>query len=136
MQDSDFDLKAQPTFVGLPVKGTEFKITDFETGEIMPLGQEGEIRVRSPSLLKGYWNKLDATRDSLVDGWLKTGDIGVLDEMGYLHYLGRRKEMIKVKGMSVFPGEVEAMLGRHPAVLGSGVVPMSDPDRGQVPVAF
>jgi long-chain acyl-CoA synthetase len=60
----------------------------------------------------------------------------VIDEAGYLHYLGRRKEMIKVKGMSVFPGEVEAMLGQHPAIAGSGVVPRTDVDRGQVPVAF
>jgi acyl-CoA synthetase (AMP-forming)/AMP-acid ligase II len=136
MQDDDFDLKSRPTFVGLPVPGTEFKICDFETGAILPLGAEGEICCRTPSLLKGYWNKPEATADTLRDGWLHSGDIGVIDEDGYLHYLGRRKEMIKVKGMSVFPGEVEALLGQHPAVAGSGVVPRADEDRGQVPVAF
>jgi len=136
MQEDDFDLKSQPIFVGLPVPGTEFKICSFETGEILPLGQEGEIVVRSPSQLKGYWNKPEATAASIRDGWFHTGDIGVLDEQGYLHFLGRRKEMLKVTGMSVFPAEIEAMLGRHPAVIGSGVIGRPDEKRGQVPVAF
>lgn len=135
-QDGDFDLISQPIFVGLPVPGAEFKITDFETGELVPFGGEGEIRVRTPSLLKGYWNKPEATAESLVDGWLRTGDIGSIDKDGFLHFLGRRKEMLKVKGMSVFPPEIEALLGQHPAVLGSGVVGRDDPDKGQVPVAF
>ncbi len=136
MQQDDFDLNSQPIFVGLPVPGTKFKICSFETGEILPLGQEGEIVVRSPSQLKGYWNKPDATAASIRDGWLHTGDIGLLDEDGYLHFLGRRKEMLKVTGMSVFPAEIEAMLGRHPAVIGSGVIGRPDERRGQVPVAF
>jgi long-chain acyl-CoA synthetase len=136
MQDDDFDLKQQPIFVGLPVRGTEIKICDFETGEVKPLGEEGEICCRSPSLLKGYWNKPEATAEALRNGWLHSGDIGVLDEQGYLHFLGRRKEMLKVKGMSVFPAEIEALLGQHPAVLGSGVVGVPDPERGQAPVAF
>ena len=135
-QDDNFDLNAQPIFVGLPVPGAEFKITDFETGELLPIGSEGEIRVRTPSLLKGYWNKPEATAECLVDGWLRTGDIGVIDSGGFIHFLGRRKEMLKVKGMSVFPPEIEALLGQHPAVLGSGVVGREDPGKGQVPVAF
>lgn len=136
MQDDDFDLKSRPTFVGLPVPGTEFKICDFETGAILPLGAEGEICCRTPSLLKGYWNKPEATAETIRNGWLHSGDIGLIDEEGYLHYLGRRKEMIKVKGMSVFPGEVEALLGQHPAIAGTGVVARADEERGQVPVAF
>ncbi|KQW20489.1 acyl-CoA synthetase [Afipia sp. Root123D2] len=135
-QDNDFDLTSQPIFVGLPVPGAEFKITDFETGDLIPIGGEGEIRVRTPSLLKSYWNKPEATAESLVDGWLRTGDIGLIDSDGFLHFLGRRKEMLKVKGMSVFPPEIEALLGQHPAVLGSGVVGREDADKGQVPVAF
>lgn len=136
MQEDDFDLKSQPIFVGLPVPGTELKICDFGTGVLLPLGQEGEIVVRSPSQLKGYWNKPEATAASIRDGWFFTGDIGVLDEDGYLHFLGRRKEMLKVTGMSVFPAEIEAMLGRHPAVIGSAVLGREDDRRGQVPVAF
>ena len=135
-QGDDYDLKSQPIFVGLPVPGAEFKITDFETGELVPLGHDGEIRVRTPSLLKGYWNKPQATAEALVDGWLRTGDIGTIDPQGFLHFLGRRKEMLKVKGMSVFPPEIEALLGQHPKVLGSGVVGREDANKGQVPVAF
>lgn len=135
-QANDYDLASRPIFVGLPVPGAEFKITDFETGELVPLGCDGEIRVRTPSLLKGYWNKPEATAEALVDGWLRTGDIGTIDTEGFLHFLGRRKEMLKVKGMSVFPPEIEALLGQHPKVLGSGVVGREDASKGQVPVAF
>lgn len=135
-QDDDYDLGLQPIFVGLPVPGTDFKICDFETGALRPLGEEGEICVRSPSNLKEYWNKPETTAHALRDGWLHTGDIGVIDELGFLHFLGRRKEMLKVRGMSVFPAELEAMLGRHPAIVGSGVIGREDADRGQVPVAF
>ncbi|MDK3019311.1 AMP-binding protein [Pseudodonghicola flavimaris] len=135
-QQGDWDLDQQPVFVGMACPGTEFKICDFDSGALKPLGEEGEICVRSPSLLTSYWNKPEATAEAIRDGWLHTGDIGVLDQMGLLHFLGRRKEMLKVKGMSVFPAELEAMLGRHPAIIGSGVIGRPDPDKGQVPVAF
>jgi acyl-CoA synthetase (AMP-forming)/AMP-acid ligase II len=135
-QEGDADLSGQPVFVGLPVPGTLIKICDFETGALKPNGEEGEILVKTPSLLKSYWNKPEATRESLRDGWLATGDIGVFDQQGCLHFLGRRKEMLKVKGMSVFPTELEAILGQHPAVLGSGVIGIADEQRGQLPVAF
>ncbi|KAB7539221.1 AMP-binding protein [Verminephrobacter sp. Larva24] len=68
--------------------------------------------------------------------WLHTGDIGVFDARGCLHFLGRAKEMLKVKGMSVFPSEVEALLGRHPEVLGCGVVGQADAEKGEIPIAF
>ena len=100
------------------------------------MGEPGEICVRTPSLLKAYWNKPDVSATALRDGWLRTGDIGVLDEGGYLHFLGRRKEMLKVRGMSVFPSEVETLLAQHPAVLDYGIVGRQDAERGEVPVAF
>jgi long-chain acyl-CoA synthetase len=136
MQDGDMDLKSQPVFVGYPMPGTELKICDFETGALKPLGEEGEIVVRSPSLLKGYWNKPEASAEALKDGWLRTGDIGIIDTEGYLHFLGRRKEMLKVKGMSVFPAEIEALLGQHSSILGSGVIGREHPEVGETPVAF
>ncbi len=136
MQDDDMDLKGQPVFVGLPMPGTRIKICDFDTGAPLPLGQEGEIVVRTPSLFKGYWNRPEASAEAIRGGWFHTGDIGVYDPQGYLHFLGRRKEMLKVKGMSVFPAEIEALLGQHPAVIGSGVIGREDAERGQVPVAF
>ncbi len=135
-QEDDMDLKTQPVFCGLPMPGTEFKIVDFDTGDLLPLGKEGEIAIRTPSLMKSYWGKPEETKKVLRDGWLYTGDIGVLDEEGFLHFLGRSKEMLKVKGMSVFPSEIEVLLGRHPAVAGSGVIGRPDPVKGQVPVAF
>src|SRR5690606_27928087 len=100
---------------------SEFKVCDFETGELLPLGSEGELCVRSPSLLKGYWNRPEASAEALRDGWLHTGDSGVITEQGLIRYLGRRKEMLKVNGMSVFPAELEAMLGQHPDLLASAV---------------
>ena len=136
MQHDDFDLKQQPVFVGLPLPENEFVIRDFETGQILPPGSEGEITMRSPGMLKSYWGRPQATAEAIRDGFLYTGDIGVLDEMGYLHYLGRRKEMLKVRGMSVFPAEIEATLGKHPGVQGSGVVGRVDARSGQIPVAF
>jgi acyl-CoA synthetase (AMP-forming)/AMP-acid ligase II len=136
-QDDDSDLKSQPVFVGVPVPGTEFKICDFETGALMPLGQEGEICLRSPSLLKGYWNRPEeSARAFRPGGWFHTGDIGVFDPEGFLHFLGRRKEMLKVNGMSVFPGELEAMMGQYPGIEGCGVIGRPDEAKGEVPVAF
>ena len=135
-QDDDRDLKQRQIFCGLPVPQTDFKIMEFDSNKIMPLGVEGELCVRTPSLLKGYWNMPDATGEGLVDGWLRTGDIGMISEIGTIHFLGRRKEMLKVKGMSVFPSEIESVLGQHAAVTGSGVIGRVDGARGQVPVAF
>ncbi|WP_276322884.1 AMP-binding protein [Streptomyces sp. F001] len=136
MVEDDRDLKAEPVFCGVPVPGTDIAVVSFETGEPVEIGEAGEIVVRSPSVMTGYWNKPEATAKQLRDGWLHTGDNGRIDEDGCLHYLGRDKDMIKVKGMSVFPAEVEMLLGRHPDVHTAAVVPADDTARGQVPVAF
>lgn len=133
----DFDLKSQPVFVGIPVPGTEFKICDFETGALKPLGQEGELCIRSCSLLKGYWNRPAESAVAFRDGgWFHTGDIGLFDTDGFLHFLGRRKEMLKVNGMSVFPGELEALMGQFSGIAGCAIVGRADETKGEVPVAF
>lgn len=132
LSDDDRDLLSRPVFCGLPMPGTEFKIVDFETRELRELGDEGEICIRSPAVMRGYWNSTHDQRD----GWFATGDVGMLDEHGFLHFLGRRKEMLKVNGMSVFPAEIEAVLGTHPDVIGCGVVGVADPGRGERPVAY
>jgi acyl-CoA synthetase (AMP-forming)/AMP-acid ligase II len=111
-------------------------IRDFESGAIRAIGEEGEICVRTPSLMTSYWNRPDESATALSEGWFRTGDIGAFDEHGYLHFLGRRKEMLKFRGMSVFPAEIEAFLGQHPAVVGSGVIGRPDERSGEVPVAF
>ncbi|MET8815511.1 AMP-binding protein [Streptomyces sp. NPDC004549] len=132
----DEDLLAEPVFTGLPVPGTDIAVVEFGTETPLPLGEVGEIIVRSPSVTDGYWRNPAATAEQLVDGWIHTGDNGRFDEHGFLHYLGRRKEMIKVKGMSVFPAEIEMLLASHPRVESVAVVPVDDPDSGQRPVAF
>ncbi|WGH85492.1 AMP-binding protein [Auritidibacter ignavus] len=132
----DKDLRAEPIFCGLPVPGTDIAVVEFGTQRPLPLGGVGEIIVRSPSITDGYWRNPEATQEQLVDGWVHTGDNGRIDAEGFLHYLGRRKEMIKVKGMSVFPAEVEMLLTQHPEVESVAVVPAEDPETGQRPVAF
>ncbi len=136
LQNEDLDLASRPVFVGLPMPGTRVMIADFTTGAPQPLNAEGEIVIQTPSLMKAYWKKPDETARQLVDGWLHTGDIGMIDDRGFLTYLGRSKEMLKVKGMSVFPSEVETLLGRHPAIAGSAVLGRRDEKKGEVPVAF
>ncbi|WP_172651908.1 AMP-binding protein [Rhodococcus opacus] len=136
LADGDEDLLAEPIFCGLPVPGTDIAVVSFEDGKPLPLGEVGEIIVRSPAVMTGYWRNPEATSQQLVDGWLHTGDHGRLDDAGFLHYLGRTKEMIKVKGMSVFPAEVEVILGRHPDISAVAVVAVEDPDTGQRPLAF
>lgn len=136
MHLDDMDLKSQPVFCGYPVPGTEIKIVDFATGEFVPLGEEGEIVIRTPSLMKSYWGNPEETARVLRNGWLYTGDVGMLDDKGYLHFLGRSKEMLKVNGMSVFPSEIEVLLGRHPAITASAVLGKPDTVKGEVPVAF
>ena len=134
-QTDDEDLLSEPVFCGLPVPGTDVLIVD-EAGAPVPVGRPGQIIVRSPSLLTGYYGKPDATTAALRGGWLQTGDVGKLNDKGALHYLARNKEMIKTNGMSVFPSEVEALLMLHPDIQSAAVVPKPDPGKGQVPFAF
>lgn len=135
-QEDDYDLRARPVFCGLPMPGTSFKICDFVTGQALPVGADGEICVKSPSLLRGYWNKPDATEASMRNGWFHTGDIGQIGEDGCLHFLGRSKEMLKVNGMSVFPSELEVLLAKHPAIESAAVIGVPDVRRGESPLAF
>jgi long-chain acyl-CoA synthetase len=122
---------------GIPGYQQEFKIVDLETAATeLPVGEIGEIVVRNPAVFKGYWNQPAATAACLKEGWLFTGDIGKFDAEGYLYLLGRKKEMIKVSGFSVFPEEVELMLNRHPAVAQAAVIGVPDPKKGEVVKAF
>ncbi|BDD82958.1 acyl-CoA synthetase [Tsukamurella pulmonis] len=134
-QDGDRDLTADPVFCGLPVPGTDILVVDPD-GAPVPVGETGEIVVRSESILTGYHRRPDATAEAIRHGWLHTGDVGKIDDWGAVHYLARTKEMIKVNGMSVFPSEVEALLKDHPAIGSVSVVPRPDERRGQVPLAF
>ncbi|WP_053363651.1 AMP-binding protein [Bacillus sp. FJAT-27251] len=121
---------------GIPTFDTELKILDFETGEPVRPGEKGEIVIKNPGVFKGYLNRPDATAETLRDGWVHTGDIGSLDEDGYLFFHGRIKEMIKSSGYSVFPEDVEALLNEHPGIHQSAVIGIPDPIRGENVKAF
>ena len=121
---------------GKAVPGNEIRIIDPETGATLPAGEMGEIIVRGPGNFKGYWNKPEATAQTLRNGWVHTGDMGKIDADGYLTFTGRFKEMIKVSGYSVFPEEVEAILCKHPAVAQAAVIGVPDADKGEVVRAF
>jgi len=121
---------------GLPAPGVRIRIVDPDTGRDRPTDEIGEIVLTSPGTFKGYWNKPEATAATLRDGWVHTGDMGKLDADGYLAFIGRFKEMIKVSGYSVFPEEVETILIRHPAVAQAAVIAQPDPEKGEVVKAF
>lgn len=111
------DSRIEPGFVGQPCYGVEIEIRDFETNEPLPIDEPGEIVLRSPSTMEGYLNRPDATDEVLEpDGFLHTGDVGRLTDAGYLYFLGRRKDTLKVSGHTVSPREVEVVLAEHDAV--------------------
>jgi long-chain acyl-CoA synthetase len=119
------------------VNDTEQKIVDLETGEReLPVGEVGEIIVRGPQVMLGYWNAPESTAAALRNGWLYTGDIGRLDAHGYLTITDRKKEMIKYKGFGIAPAEIEALLFEHPGVADCAVIGKPDREAGEVPKAF
>jgi long-chain acyl-CoA synthetase len=123
--------------IGLPMPSTECKIVDLEAGtQIVPLGQEGELCIRGPQVMKGYWNRPDETAIALRDGWLYTGDVARMDEDGYFYIVQRKKDMIIVSGYNVYPNEVEDVLFTHPAVLEAVVIGVPDQYRGEAVKAF
>lgn len=127
----------KPGTVGPPLPNTEVSIADLATGALLGPGEEGEVRVRGPQVMKGYFKNPGATRAMITeDGWLRTGDIGRCDEDGYLTIVDRAKEMIKYKGFQVAPAELEAVLLRHPAIADAAVIGVPDPEAGEVPKAF
>ncbi|MEP6559107.1 MAG: fatty acid--CoA ligase family protein, partial [Burkholderiales bacterium] len=121
---------------GKAVPGNEIRILDPDSGDGMPAGEHGEIVLKSAGVFKGYWNKPEATAQTLRDGWVHTGDIGKIDADGYLTFIGRFKEMIKVSGYSVFPEEVETILIKHPQIAQAAVIGVPDPEKGEVVKAF
>jgi len=120
--------------VGKVLSGWELKIVD-DDGRALPVNQPGEIIVKGP-IMKGYYNKLQATAEVVKDGWLYTGDIGRVDEDGYLFILGRKKEMIIQKGQNIYPGDIEAVLKTHPKIAETVVVGVPDELRGEIIRAY
>jgi len=126
----------KPGTVGWPIPGVEFQIVG-EDDRPVSAGTHGEIRIRGPVVMRGYRAQPEATAKALsADGWFRTGDLGFLDEDGFLSVTGRKKELIIVAGQNVYPQEIEQVLLRHPAVQAAAAVGEVDPTRGQVPVAY
>ena len=123
--------------VGPAVADTEEKIVNLETGDEVPTGEVGELLIRGPQVMQGYWKNPDATAETiLADGWLRSGDLCYMDEDGYVFIVDRIKEMIKYKGYQVAPAELEGVIMEHPAVLDAAVIPKRNFEAGEIPKAF
>lgn len=122
--------------IGVPMPSTDIAILD-EAGNEVALGERGEIGVRGPQVMKGYWKREDATRESMTDdGFFLTGDIGIMDESGYVTIVDRKKNMILVSGFNVYPNEVEEVMAGHPKILECGVIGIDDEKSGESPKIF
>ncbi|MGG0260521.1 long-chain-fatty-acid--CoA ligase [Bacillus mycoides] len=128
--------KRVPGSIGVPWPDTEAIIMSLETGESLPPGEIGEIVVKGPQIMKGYWNKPEETAAVLQDGWLHTGDVGYMDEDGFFYVKDRKKDMIVASGFNVYPREVEEVLYEHEKVQEVVTIGVPDPYRGETVKAF
>ncbi len=120
-----------PGSIGLPLPDTESKIVDPETSRELPVGEIGELVIRGPQVMSGYWNRPEETKCALRNGWLHTGDLAKTDSEGYFYIVDRLKEMINCSGMKVYPREVEEILYQHPKVQEAAVIGVADAYRGE-----
>jgi long-chain acyl-CoA synthetase len=122
--------------IGLPIPSTEIAIRD-DNNKDVPLGGTGEICIRGPQVMKGYWQRPDETAKVLdKEGFLHTGDIGVMDEQGFIRIVDRKKDMILVSGFNVYPNELEQVVAMHPGVLEVAAIGVPDEHSGEVPKLF
>lgn len=126
------NMKAYNKSIGLPLPSTELSIQN-NAGKILKQGEIGEVCIRGPQVMKGYWNRVEATAEVInEDGWLKTGDIGKMDEKGYFYIVDRKKDMILVSGFNVFPNEIEEVAVKHPDILEAAAIGMPHSHSGEV----
>ena len=121
--------------IGMPLPSTEMRVVD-EAGYPLSIGETGEIQIKGPQVMKGYHNRPDATAEVLKDGWMCTGDIGIMDEDGYFKIVDRKKDMILVSGFNVYPNEIEDVLAMHPKVMESAAVGVKDVKSGELVKVF
>jgi malonyl-CoA/methylmalonyl-CoA synthetase len=132
-----YDGERRAGTVGLPLPGVDLKITDPETGALMPQGTIGQIEVRGPNVFKGYWQMPEKTAEELrPDGFFITGDLGLMDEDGYVQIVGRSKDLIISGGFNIYPREIELLLDEQPGVLESAVIGVPHPDFGECAVGL
>jgi long-chain acyl-CoA synthetase len=123
--------------IGLPIPDTECRIVDLEAGtKDVDVNEVGELVVKGPQVMKGYWNRPEETAQALRGGWLYTGDIAKMDEDGYFYIVDRKKDLIIVDGFNVYPREVEEVLYSHPKVKEAAVVGERHPVRGEIVKAY
>jgi long-chain acyl-CoA synthetase len=123
--------------IGMPLPDTDAKIVDRETGrQELPIGEEGELIIKGPQVMKGYWNRPSETANALQDGWLFTGDLARMDEDGFFWICGRKKDLILASGYKIFPDEVDSVLVKHPKVLEAATIGIPDPKRGETVKSF
>ena len=129
--------RRKPGSIGLPVPEVEMRIVD-EKGDVLSVNEIGEIVVKGPNVMKGYFKDPQATKESIKDGWFHTGDMGKVDEEGYFYIIDRKKDMVNVGGLNVYPREVEEVIYTHPKVQHAAVIAVPDRKgmRGEIPKAF
>ena len=128
--------RAKPGSIGIPIADTDAKIVDLVTGADLPEGEPGELLIRGPQVMKGYWNRPEETTAAMAGGWFHTGDVAQLDGDGYFFIVDRTKDQINTAGFKVWPREVEEVLYTHPAVEMVAVVGVDDAYRGEAVKAF
>lgn len=121
--------------IGIPVPSTDVRIVNDE-GKVCSANEVGEIQVKGPQVMKGYYNKPEETANTIKDGWLCTGDIGLMEEDGYFKIVDRKKDMILVSGFNVYPNEIEEVIARHPKVLEVAIIGIPDEKSGEIVKAF
>ena len=123
--------------IGLPIPDTECRIVDLNDGQTeLPVGESGELMLKGPQVMKGYWNNPDATAETLTDGWLHTGDIALMDEEGYFFIVDRKKDMIISGGFNVYPRDIEEVFFEHPKIQEATAIGIPHPSRGEAVKVF
>ncbi len=122
-------------FIGMPAPSTDMRIVDDQL-KPLPVNEIGEIQIRGPQVMKGYYNRPDETAKTIVDGWLCTGDIGYMDDEGYFKIVDRKKDMILVSGFNVFPNEIEDVIVKHPKVLEAAAIGIPNEKSGEIVKLF
>ncbi len=130
-----FDGTGRLGTIGIPIPSTDLRIVS-DDGKVCAFGEIGEIQVKGPQVMKGYYNRPDATAETIVDGWLCTGDIGIMEEDGFVRIVDRKKDMILVSGFNVYPNEIEEVVVSHPKVLEAAAVGVADEKSGEVVKIF
>jgi long-chain acyl-CoA synthetase len=124
------DQERKPGSIGTPIEGVEMRLVDDE-GQAVADGEIGEIAIRGHNVMKGYWNKPEATAETMTDGWFRTGDMARVDEDGYYFIVDRKKDLIIRGGYNVYPREIEEVLHEHPAVAEAAVIGMAHDSLGE-----